>query len=218
MRAYEFYVVAACALLVAFVALRQLAHAWRTKSAEWLTLVLLLATTSMLTFAAVEVNKWSGHSALSAMDTTSVHATFLEVAAEGPQRQLVFRYRVQNTAHSAFVLNSTACSMVSFRFQPGAKYDPASTLLEKDTAAHQRYTGLVRLTGQGLELRPCPLVLKPGQSENVAIAIPYAYPSSFGSPKEANLRTYVDATMRNVDGFGAADSRGSRGIVFPKGW
>jgi hypothetical protein len=67
-------------------------------------------------------------------------------------------------------------------------------------------------------LRPCPLVLKPGQSQDVSIAIPYAYPDNFGSPEEANLRTYVRATMRNVDGFGAADSRRSQGILFPMGW
>lgn len=217
MKAYEFYVLAACALFIAIVALRQLARAWRTKS-EWITPVLLLSSVAMLTFAAVEVHKWSGRSALPVMDTTSVRATFLEVAAEGPQRQLVFRYRVQNIASSEFVLDSAACSAVSFRFQPGAKYDPASALLEQDSAAHQRYTGLLRLAGQGMELRPCPLTLKPGQSEDVAIAIPYAYPGNFGSPEEDNLRTYVRASMRNVDGFGAADPRGARAILFPKGW
>ena len=218
MWAYQFYVLGACALFVAVVALRQFVHAWRTKSSQWITPILLLASAAMLTFAAVQVNKWSKRGVLAVMDTSSVRATFLQVAAEGPQRQLVFRYRVQNTARSDFVLDTAACSTVSFRFQSGAKYDPASTLLEKDTAARQRYTGLVRLAGQGMALRPCPLVLKPGQSQDVAIAIPYAYPSSFGSPEETNLRTYVRATMRNVDGFGAADSRGSRGILFPKGW
>lgn len=218
MKAYEPYVLAVCALFIAVVALRQLARAWRTKSSEWITPVLLLVTVAMLTFAAVEVHRWSQRDALSTMDTTSVQATFLEVAAEGPQRQLVFRYRVQNSAHFDFVLDGAACSTVSFRFQPGAKYDPASALLEQDTAAHQRYTGLVRLTRRDIELRPCPLVLKPGQTEDVAIAIPYAYPGNFGSPEEANLRTYVRATMHNVNGFGAADSRGRRGILFPTGW
>ena len=218
MWAYQFYVLGACALFVAVVALRQFVHAWRTKSSQWITPILLLASAAMLTFAAVQVNKWSKRGVLAVMDTSSVCATFLQVAAEGPQRQLVFRYRVQNTAHSDFVLDTAACSTVSFRFQSGAKYDPASALLEKDAVAYQRHTGLVRLAGQGMALRPCPLVLKPGQSQDVAIAIPYAYPSSFGSPEETNLRTYVRATMRNVDGFGAADLRGSRGILFPKGW
>jgi len=172
----------------------------------------------MLTLAAVEVHKWSEHSPLPEMDTTSVHASFLELATQGSQRQLVFRYRVQNTGRSEFILDSAACATVSFRFQPGAKYDPASTLLEQDTAAYRRYTGLVRLTRKEIELRPCPLVLKPGQSQDVAIAIPYAYPGNFGSPEEANLQTYVRATMRDVDGFGAADFRGSHAILFPKGW
>lgn len=218
MRAYEFYVLGACALWVAIVALRQLVRARRATPSEWITPILLLVTVAMLTLAAVEVHKWSERSALPVMDTTSVHATFLELATEGSPRQLVFRYRVQNTAHSDFVLDSAACSAVSFRFEPGAKYDPASALLEPDTSAHQRYTGLVRLARRQIELRPCPLVLKPRQSQAVAIAIPYAYPGSFGSPEEANLRTYVRASMRHVDGFGAADSRGSRGILFPKGW
>ncbi len=218
MKAYEFYVLAACALLIAVVALRQLVRAWRTKSSQWITPILLLASVAMLTFAAVEVHKWSKRSALPVMDVTSVRATFLEVTAEGPRRQLVFRYRVRNTASSKFVLDSAACSTLSFRFRPGARYDPASALLEKDTAAYQRYTGLVRLADHSMELRPCPFVLKPGQSEDLAIVVPYAYPTSFGRPEEANLRTYVRATMRNVDGFGAADSRGSHDILFPKGW
>ena len=218
MRAYEFYVLGACALFVAVVAFRQFVRARRAEPSEWITPVLLLVTVAMLTLAAVEVHKWSERSALPVMDTTSIRATFLDLATEGSQPQLVFRYRVQNTAHSEFILDRAACAAVSFRFQPGAKYDPASTLLEQDTTAHQRYSGLVRLARQEIELRPCPLVLKPGQSQDVAIAIPYAYPVNFGSPEEANLRTYVRATMRRVDGFGAADSRRSRGILFPKGW
>jgi len=218
MRAYELYVLGACALFVAVVAFRQFVRARQAELSERMTPVLLLATAAMLTLAAVEVHKWSERGALPVMDTTSVRATFLDLATEGSQRQLVFRYRVQNIAHSEFILDSAACVTVSFRFQPGIKYDPAYTLLEQDTAAHQRYTGLVRLARQQIELRPCPLVLKPGQSQDVSIAIPYAYPDNFGSPEEANLRTYVRATMRNVDGFGAADSRRSRGIVFPMGW
>lgn len=218
MKAYEPYVLAACALFIAVVALWQLARAWRTKSSERITPVLLLVTVAILTFAVLEVHRWSQRGALSTMDTTSVQATFLEVAAQGPQQQLVFRYRVQNSAHFDFVLDGTACSTVSFRFQPGAKYDPASALLEQDTSAYRRYTGLVRLTRQEIELHPCPLVLKAGQTEDVAIAIPYAYPGNFGSSEEANLRSYVRATMHNVNGFGAADSRGRRGILFPKEW
>jgi hypothetical protein len=218
MNAYEFYILGACALWIALVALRQFVRARRATPSEWTTPILLLVTAAMLTLAAVEVRKWSERSALAVMDTSSVHATFLELATEGSQRQLVFRYRVQNTAHSDFVLDTSACSAVSFRFEPGAKYDPASALLEPDTAAHQRYTGLVRFAHRPMELRPCPLVLKPGQSQDVAIAIPYAYPGNFGTPEEANLRTYLRATMRHVDGFGAADSRGSRGILFPKAW
>jgi len=218
MRAYEFYLLGACALWVAAVALRQIVRARRAHPSEWITPTLLLVTVAMLTVAAVEVHKWPERSGLPVTDTTSVQATFLELATEGSQRQLVFRYRVQNKAHSDFVLDSAACARVSFRFQPGAKYDPASALLEQDTPAHQRYTGLVRLGRREIELRPCPLVLKPGQSQDVAVAVPYAYPVTFGSPEEATLRTYVRATMRRVDGFGAADSRGSHAILFPKGW
>ena len=218
MRAYEFYVLGACALWVAIVALRRLVRVRRVQPSNWITPVLLLVSAAMLTLAAVEVHKWSEHSPLPEMDTTSVHASFLELATQGSQRQLVFRYRVQNTGRSEFILDSAACATVSFRFQPGAKYDPASTLLEQDTAAYRRYTGLVRLTRKEIELRPCPLVLKPGQSQDVSLAIPYAYPGNFGSPEEANLQTYVRATMRDVDGFGAADFRGSHAILFPKGW
>jgi hypothetical protein len=218
MRGSEFYVVGACALFVALVALRQFARAWRTKSSEWTVPILLLATAGLLTLAAVELHQWSSRSALPVMDTASVRATFLGLAAEGPQGQLVFRYEVHNTAAFDFVLDSAACPLLSFRFLPGAKYDPASALLESDNAAYHRYTGLVRLAHEGMELRPCPLVLKAGQSQDVAIATPYAYPGTFGSPQEANLRTYVRATMRNVDGFGVADARGRSGILFPRGW
>jgi hypothetical protein len=213
----EVYLLGAFALFVALLALRQLARVWHTKS-QWTAPVLLLATAAMLTVSAVEVHKWSARGGSPAIDTASVRATFLNMRTEGPQGQLVFRYRLQNTAYSDFVLDSAACAMVSFRFHPGAKYDPASALLEKDAAAQQSYTGLVRLVRQGLKLRPCPLVLKPGQREDVAIAIPYAYPGSFGRPEEANLRTYVRATMRDVDGFGAADSGDRHGILFPRAW
>ena len=89
MWAYEFYVLGACALFVAVVALRQLAHAWRTKPSEWVTPVVLLASVAMLTLAAVQVNKWSKRGVLPVMDTSSVRTTFLQVTAEGPQRQLV---------------------------------------------------------------------------------------------------------------------------------
>jgi len=218
MRGLEFYALGACALFVALVALRQFARALRTKPSEGPAPILLLATAALLALAAVQLHQLSLRRALPIMDTASVRATFLGLTPEGPQRQLVFRYEVRNTASSDFVVDRAACALVSFRFLPGAKYDPASALLEKDNAAHERYTGLVRLPHQGMELRPCPLILKAGQSQDVAIAIPYAYPASFGSPEEANLRSYVRTTMRNVDGFGAAAAGGRRGILFPKGW
>lgn len=218
MNNFEFYVLGACVSFVVVVALRQLARPWRENSSDWIAPILLLVTAFLLTVAAVESHKWSSRAALPPMDTASVHATFLDLGAQGPQRQLVFRYRLRNTSASNFLLDGAACSLVSFRFVPGAKYDPASALLEKDSAVYERYTGLVRLPHKGIELSPCPLALKPGEAQDVGLAVPYVYPSSFGSPNESNLRSYVRATMRNVDGFGAANIRGTRGILFPKGW
>lgn len=218
MQNFEFCVLGACALFVVVVALRQLVCAWREKSSDWIAPILLLVTAFLLTVATVESHKRSSRAALPRMDTASVHATFLDLGAQDPQRQLVFRYRLHNTSESNFLLDGAACSTVSFRFVPGAKYDPASALLEKDSAAYQRYSGLVRLPRKGIELSPCPLALKPGEVRDVALAVPYAYPSNFGSPNEPNIRSYVRATMRNVDGFGAANTHGTRGILFPKGW
>lgn len=218
MKNFEFCVLGACALFVAVVAWRQLVRAWREKSSDWIASILLLVTAFLLTVSAVESHKSSSRAALPPMDTASIRATFLDLGAQGSQRQLVFRYRLRNTSESNFLLDGAACSTVSFRFVPGAKYDPASALLEKDSVAYEQYTGLTRLPSKGIELSPCPLVLKPGEGQDVTLTIPYSYPPSFGSPNESNLRGYVRATMRNVDGFGAANARGTRGILFPKGW
>lgn len=214
----EVYVVGACALIVLAAAVRQLAGAARRKASEWISPVLLLATAALLVLTTVQLRRWASRSALAVMDMSSVQATFQDIAAEGAQQQLVFHYRVRNTAASDFVLDSNACAFVSFRFRPGAKYDPASALLEKDSAAYARYTGLVRLPRRTIELRPCPLVLKPGQAQDLTVSVPYAYPSKFGPADPANLQAYVRSNMRNVDAFGVANSRGTRGILLPKSW
>src|SRR5215471_9775590 len=50
------------------------------------------------------------------IDRRLVTASFNSISMEGPQRQLVFHYTLQNTSGQTVRIDPTACSTVSFRF------------------------------------------------------------------------------------------------------
>jgi hypothetical protein len=164
----------------------------------------------------------------SKVDRTSVLATFSSISIEGPQRQLVFHYTLQNTTGHLFRVESNACSMVSLRFvgniaEPGAAREPnpALNLLENQGASYSKFTGLERIptATPALSLNPCPLELQPKPRREVSIAIPYAYPKSKGpKPGQADLRGYVRAFMPRIDGFGMSDWTRNYEIIFPREW
>ena len=189
-------------------------------------LTLLLAGVVLLLSSTLQ---WRAHLRLHPpMDRSSIRARFDSLSIEGPQRQLVFHYTVENTTGNAFRIDPAACSLVSFRFlareQAGLSRpqpDPALHLLEKSGQAYAQFTGLQRLAAANpaMNLNPCPLELKPRQSHAVAIAIPYAYPAARGeSPGQDELRNYVRAFMPQIDGFGIADLARHYEIDFPRAW
>jgi len=148
---------------------------------------------------------------------------------EGPQRQLVFHYTLQNTSGQTVRIDPTACSTVSFRFaqrmqgapKPSRPANPALTLLEKDKSAYAKFTGLERIatSTSALALDQCPLELQSKERRAVAIAIPYAYPGAgLQNPSAEDLKTYVRAFMPQIDGFGASDLQRRYEIDFPRGW
>ena len=157
---------------------------------------------------------------LPGFDTTSIQASFDRISIEGPHRQLVFHYTLQNTTSHPFRIEAPACSMVSFRYSNQPRFDPASAMLEKDSAAYAKYTGLERLPTRisSLSLDKCPIELKPRQTKKVAIAIPYAYPATGKRPSQDDLSSYVRSRMRQIDGFGSADLANHYVIEYPKGW
>src|ERR1700756_4294680 len=163
------------------------------------------------------------------MDRSSVIASFNSISLEGPQRQLVFHYTLENTTNLAFRIDPGACSMVSFRFaenshsepMPRPRPNPALNLLEKDRRAYAKFTGLERLQTikPSLTLDQCPLELQPSQRRKVVIAVPYAYPAATNqNPNEDDLKIYVRAFMPQIDGFGISDLARNYEIDFPRGW
>src|SRR5579864_360132 len=177
---------------------------------------------------------WRGQSVSKAevtgskVDRTSVLATFCSISIEGPQRQLVFHYTLQNTTGHLFRVESNACSMVSLRFvektaEPGAAREPnpALNLLENQGASYSKLTGLKRIPTaiHSLSIDQCPLELGPKQRREIAIAIPYAYPERTGpKPSQADLRANVRAFMPRIDGFGISDWTRNYEIIFPREW
>lgn len=177
---------------------------------------------------------WRGHAVSTAevmgsqVDRASILATFRSISIEGPRRQLVFHYTLQNTAGRLFRVDSNACSMVSLRFvektaEPEATREPnpALNLLENQKAGYSMLTGLERIptATPALSLDQCPLELQPKQRREVSIAIPYAYPESGGpKPSQADLRAYVRAFMPRIDGFGISDWTRNYEIIFPRQW
>jgi hypothetical protein len=170
------------------------------------------------------------------IDRSSLRATFSSISAEGPQRQIVFHYALENTAKHSFGIDRETCSTVSFRYPevkpvsdgkegappPPRPVNPALNLLENDSAGYSKATGLLRLpsTKGALDLDKCPLELQPGERKDVAIAIPYAYPSedSGPSPNDEELKAYVGAFMSQIEGFGMSDARGRYQVEFPRAW
>lgn len=162
------------------------------------------------------------------MDQSSVTASFNSMSAEGPQRQLVFHYTLENATNHAFRIDPGACSMVSFRFVEERRVEsrlrprpnPALNMLEKDRSAYAKFTGLERLPTKNpaLSLDQCPLELQPKQRHEVAIAIPYAYPGAGQNPREDDLKMYVRTFMPRIEGFGISDLERNYEINFPRGW
>ena len=163
------------------------------------------------------------------VDRSSVIASFNSISADGPQRQLVFHYMLENTTARPFHIDPGTCSTVSFRFaektegapSPTSPPNPALHLLEKNKSAYAKFTGLERLpTNTGaLALDQCPLELQANERRAVAIAIPYAYPrSEWRNASNDDLQLYVRASMPQVDGFGMSDAGRKYEIDFPRGW
>jgi hypothetical protein len=163
------------------------------------------------------------------MDRSSVIAKFASISVDGPQRQLVFHYVLENTTSQPFLINQSACSFVSFRFlekknaepKPGPPPNPALNLLEKDKSAYAKFAGLERIatSTSALALDECPLELQSKERRAVAIAIPYAYPGAARqNPSAEELKIYVGAFMPRIDGFGLSDLERRYEIDFPRGW
>lgn len=171
------------------------------------------------------------------IDRSSVRATFTSISAEGPQRQIVFHYALENTTGRPFATDRDACSTVSFRYPeikpvgdgkkggptPPPQPNPALNLLESDASGgYTKATGLVRIPSKkhALGLDQCPLELQPRERKDVAIAIPYAYPAedSGPSPSSEELKAYVGAFMPQIEGFGMADRDGHYQVEFPRAW
>ena len=165
----------------------------------------------------------------SKMDRSSVIANFDSISVDGPQRQLVFHYMLENTTSQPFLVNQPACSIVSFRFRektngepkPSRPANPALDLLERDKSAYAKFTGLEQIgtSTSALALDQCPLELSAKERRAVAIAIPYTYPRAANkNPNAEDLKTYVRAFMPQIDGFGASDLERRYEIDFPRGW
>lgn len=163
------------------------------------------------------------------MDRSSVRASFSSISVQGPHRQLVFHYTLENATDHTFRIDPITCSMVSFRFVqknqgelPGPpRPNPALSLLENDRRAYAQFTGLERLptANPAMSLDQCPLELQPKQRREVAIAIPYAYPAAAGqNPGEKDLQMYVRAFMPDINGFGIADMARKYEVNFPRPW
>ena len=163
------------------------------------------------------------------IDRSSVIASFNSISADGPQRQLVFHYMLENRTAHDFHIDPGTCSTVSFRFaektegapSPTSPPNPALHLLEKNKSAYAKFTGLERLPTNtaALALDQCPLELPARQRHVVAITIPYAYPGAGReNPSGDELKMYVRAFMPQVDGFGMSDAGRKYEIDFPRGW
>lgn len=161
------------------------------------------------------------------LDQTSIQATFKSISIEGSERQLVFHYVLANVSDRAFLIDTRACSTVSFRFLESnrarpvltGQVNPGLSLLENNGTAYSKLTGLQRLstTSPALSLERCPMELQPKQSQEVSIAIPYAYPASESAhPSADDLKNYVRAFMPRMDGFGLSGLGQSYEIVFPR--
>ena len=95
----------------------------------WIAVQFLLA--AILFWISPRVHRQIGF-APSEMDRSSVTASFDSISADGPQRQLVFHYMLENTTGHSFRIDPLACSTVSFRFtrtqqepKPGPAPNPA---------------------------------------------------------------------------------------------
>lgn len=161
------------------------------------------------------------------IDRSSLVARFSSISMEGPQRQLVFHYTLENVSGTALRVDSHACAAVSFRFlqkKPALTAptpNPALDRLEKDDAAYTEFTGLVRLpvSQHALSLDQCPLELQPKEGREVAIAIPYAFPATEGNhPTQNDLVKYVRTYLPQVDGFGLSGLERNYEIIFPRAW
>jgi len=204
---------------------RPLTRNWRF----WIAAHFLLAGVLIWASPFLQRRMGSETSGQPKMDRHSVVASFSSISLEGPQRQLVFHYVLENTTSVAFRIDQGACSIVSFRFAGNShseprlrpQSNPALNILEKDRPAYAKFTGLERLpaTNPTLTIDQCPLELQPGQRRKVVIAIPYAYPADTNqSPNEDDLKMYVRAFMPQIDGFGISDLARNYQIDFPRGW
>lgn len=207
------------ALFMLALATRDLLQLRSRGKPRWATAILFsVAVMLLVSWAKLH---YPPHPRTFVFDSTSLQATFTGISTQGPQQQLVFHYRLRNQTPSPRRIEGIACSTVSFRFKKeGARYDPASALLEKNPASYAKYTGLRRLeTYPGMALDPCPIDLAAKESKDVLIVVPYAYPGdSETTPAADELKAYVRAAMPRIDGFGAADPQSRYLINFPAGW
>lgn len=196
---------------------------------RFLVAVQLLVAASMFWISARVHRQFRDESGPFKMDRSSVIANFDSISVDGPQRQLVFHYILENTTTQPFVVNQAACSIVSFRFAEKTSDEPshnrppnpALDLLEKDKSAYAKFTGLKRIaaSSSALALDQCPVELSAKERRAVAIAIPYAYPGAAGKNSSAeDVKTYVRAFMPQIDGFGVSDLQRRYEINFPRGW
>lgn len=190
----------------------------------WIAVQFLLAGVLFWVSARLQQRAESGQPQI---DRSSVTASFNSISMDGPQRQLIFHYMLENTTGHAFRINPLACSTVSFRFaearqepRPSPPANPALHFLEKDMQAYTKFTGLERIaTASPLALDQCPLELQANERRAVAIAIPYAYPGGAEqNPSGDDLKMYVRAFMPQVEGFGISDLERRYEIDFPRGW
>lgn len=204
---------------------RPLTRNWRL----WTAIQLLLA--GMLFWLVPVLQSRIANQAFSPpkTDRNSVIASFSSISVEGPQRRLVFHYALENTTNRGFRIDSIACSTVSFRFaensdiepMPKRQPNPALNLLEKNSGAYAKFTGLERLptTKPAPTIDQCPLELAPGQRRSVVIAVPYAYPNVRNqNVNDDDLKMYVRTFMPHLDGFGMSDLARHYEIDFPRGW
>src|SRR5262249_34028244 len=194
----------------------------------WIAVQFLLAGILFWVSARLQQQRRAG-SGKPQIDRSSVTASFNSISVDGPQRQLVFHYTLENTTRQPFLINQAACSIVSFRFaektngdpKPSRPANPALNLLEKDKSAYAKFTGLEQIatSTSALALDQCPLELQSKERRAVAIAIPYVYSGAARqNPSAEDLKTYVRAFMPQIDGFGVSDLQRRYEIDFPRGW